>query len=253
MRSRHASVNSRTAALGVRRRFDTGAVLGAPANREEGQRRARFGLLLGAITATVAVQGTFHQTDLKEAVVSFLLGGTLLLAFWSADMQARRLRRAAIIVAVVVAGVIVALLAGNGDRVVGAVAIANGLLILLAPPAIVVGVLRSLRKHGQVTIEVVMGSLCLYMLAGMFFAFAYGAIENLGGTPFFAGGDDWTPQRAVYFSFTTLTTTGYGDLTARSDVGHMLSVTEALFGQIYLVTVVAVIVSNLIPSRLSRR
>ena len=53
-----------------------------------------------------------------------------------------------------------------------------------------------------------MGALCLYMLAGMFFAFVYGAIENLGGDPFFAGGDEWTPQRSVYFSFTTLTTTG---------------------------------------------
>jgi hypothetical protein len=232
---------------------DTGAVSGIMAvNAEEGQRRARFGLLLGAITLTVAVQGTFSQTDLKEALVTVLLGGTLLLAFWSADMPGWRLRRAAIIVGAIVAAAVLALIVGNGRAVMGAVAIANGLLILLAPPSIAVGVLRSLRKHGEVTIEVVMGALCLYMLAGMFFAFVYGAIENLGGDPFFAAGE-WTPQRSVYFSFVTLTTTGFGDFTARSDIGHMLSVTEALFGQIYLVTVVAVVVSNLLPSRLQRR
>ena len=222
-------------------------------NTQEGQRRARFGLLLAAITVTVAVQGIFSQTEVKQAVVTALLGGTLLLAFWSADMPTKRLKRAAVIVGAGVAAVVLALAIGNGDVVAGSVAIANGLLILLAPPAIVTGVLRSLRKHGEVTIEVVMGALCLYMLAGMFFSFVYGAIENLGGDPFFAGGDEWTPQRSVYFSFVTLTTTGYGDFTARSDIGHMLSVTEGLFGQIYLVTVVAVVVSNLLPSRLQRR
>jgi hypothetical protein len=49
----------------------------------------------------------------------------------------------------------------------------------------------------------------------------------------------------VYFSFTTLTTAGFGDLTARTDLGHTLTVFEALIGQIYLVTVVSLIVSNL--------
>ncbi len=222
------------------------------ANAEEGQRRARFGLLLGAIALSVVLQGTVPQSDLTEAVVTALLGGTLLLAFWSADMPAFRLKRAAVIVGAIVVAAALALALGKGDAIAGAVAITNGLLILLAPPSIVVGVLRSLRKHGEVTIEVVMGALCFYMLAGMFFAFAYGAFENLGGDPFFAGGDDWTPERSVYFSFTTLTTTGYGDFTARSDVGHMLTVTEALFGQIYLVTVVAVVVSNVVPRRLRR-
>jgi hypothetical protein len=53
----------------------------------------------------------------------------------------------------------------------------------------------------------------------------------------------------LYFSFTTLTTVGYGDLTARTNLGHTLSVSEALFGQIYLVTIVSLIVANLGRSR----
>src|SRR3954449_6717649 len=111
-------------------------VLGATAvNAQEGQRRARFGLLLGAITLSVAVQGTLPQTDLKEALITALLGGTLLLAFWSADMPTWRLRRAAMIVGAIVAGAVLALAVGRGDAIVGAVAITNGLLILLAPPA----------------------------------------------------------------------------------------------------------------------
>jgi len=62
---------------------------------------------------------------------------------------------------------------------------------------------------------------------------------------FFAQQDSTTVAHCLYFSFTTLTTVGYGDLTAASNLGHTLSVTEALSGQIYLVTVVSVIVGNL--------
>jgi len=51
----------------------------------------------------------------------------------------------------------------------------------------------------------------------------------------------------LYFSLTTLATVGYGDFVARSDLGHTLAVSEALIGQIYLVTVVSLIVSNLRP------
>lgn len=81
----------------------------------------------------------------------------------------------------------------------------------------------------------------------MFFAFVYGAVDNLGGHPFFASGVEATPARCNYFSFSTLTTVGFGDLTARTDLGHTLAVLEALVGQLYLVTVVSVGVANLVP------
>ena len=86
--------------------------------------------------------------------------------------------------------------------------------------------------------------LCLYQLLGLFFAFLYGAIGRIDGT-FFAQGLQATTAHCLYFSFATLTTVGYGDFTAASNLGHTLSVSEALFGQIYLVTIVSVIVANL--------
>ena len=86
----------------------------------------------------------------------------------------------------------------------------------------------------------------------MFFAFLYGVIGHHRGG-FFAGGQVPTVAHCLYFSFTTLTTVGYGDFTAASNLGHTLSVTEALIGQIYLVTVVAVIVSNLAFGGTGRR
>jgi hypothetical protein len=121
------------------------------------------------------------------------------------------------------------------------------MLVVLAPYAVALGVYRNLRSTGTVTVTVVAGVLCLYMLFGLFFAFVYIAIQNLGGAPFFANGASAVSSRAVYFSFTTLTTVGYGDYTARTNFGHTLSITEALIGQIYLVTVVAAIVTRLVP------
>jgi hypothetical protein len=111
----------------------------------------------------------------------------------------------------------------------------------------VIGLLRDLRATGTVTVPVVAGVLCLYLLVGLFFAFAYTAVQNLGGAPFFANGDAATSTRSLYFSFVTMTTVGYGDFTARTNLGHTMAVTEALLGQIYLVTVVAAIVSRLVP------
>jgi hypothetical protein len=79
----------------------------------------------------------------------------------------------------------------------------------------------------------------------MFFAFIYGTIDRFGGDPFFAGGQSATVANCLYFSFSSLTTAGYGDFTARTNLGHTLSVSEALLGQIYLVTIVSLIVANL--------
>ena len=56
----------------------------------------------------------------------------------------------------------------------------------------------------------------------------------------------------IYFSFTTLTTTGYGDFTAGTSLGRMLAISEALVGQIYLVSVVALLVANLGRERRSQ-
>jgi hypothetical protein len=137
----------------------------------------------------------------------------------------------------------------NGNVDDGATRISNALLVLLAPPAIVIGVLRSMRAEQAVTLEAVFGVLCVYLLVGMFFAFMYGSVNELGGSPFFAGGQTATVARCLYYSFTTLTTVGYGDLVSRSNLGHTFSTFEALLGQIYLITVVSLLVTNLRPRR----
>ena len=187
--------------------------------------------------------GTISSGGLQQIVVSLLLAADLLLACRVA-MVDERLMRIAVFVAFT--GVVVSVLRGATDLVGDGEARAmNAFVVLFGPPAIAIGVIRSLRASRMVRVEAVMGVLSLYVMLGLLFAFLFGAIDRLGGEPFFATGDPATVANCLYFSFTTLTTVGYGDLAARSDLGHTLCVFEMLIGQIYLVTVVSLIVSNL--------
>jgi len=207
------------------------------------RRRERYGVLLGAIIIAFSIQGIAEPSKFEQIFTSALLAVTLLLAFWAAEMKPRYLRPAGVLVVALVLVSVVEALDGNIDS--GATRIVNALLVILAPPAIILGVVRSLRARQAVTLGAVFGVLCVYILLGMFYAFVYGSIDRLGGAPFFAGDQQATVAQCLYFSFTTLTTVGYGDLTARTNLGHTLSVSEALLGQIYLVTVVSLIVANL--------
>jgi Ion channel len=132
-----------------------------------------------------------------------------------------------------VAGVVVAVLRAAGEVGEGEGRLMSAVVVALGRPAIAVGVVRSLRPSGRVRVDAVTGVLAIYMLLGMPFAFVYGAIDRLGDSPVF-------DNRVV-----ALTTVGYGDLTTRTDLGHTLAVFDALLGQIYLVTVVSLIVGDL--------
>jgi hypothetical protein len=123
--------------------------------------------------------------------------------------------------------------ASAGPAVVGAI-------LALGAPVVIV---RRVRDHARIDLNTVAASLCVYLLAGMFFAYLYRFLDAVDG-PFFTQTADPHSADFVYFSFTTLTTLGYGDFSARGDLGRMLSVAEALLGQLYLVSVVALLVGH---------
>ena len=141
-------------------------------------RRERYGLLFVAILTAFAIQGIATPGPWEQVAVTALLGATLVLALWAAEARHWVVRVAVAIALVVTAFSVVEAAIGKVD--VAATSLANLLLMILAPPAIVVGVVRSLRAHRGVSIEAVFGVLCLYILLGMFFAGAYHAIDRLG-------------------------------------------------------------------------
>ena len=205
--------------------------------------RMRYGLLLIATVSSLAVQGIVAPGAVQQVIVTALAGASLLLAFRAARLGPRLIQfAAALAIAALAVSIVRATSGGIGE---GAAGITNAALVALGPPAIAVGLVRDLRQTGVVTVQTLLGVLSLYMLIGMGFGFVYGAIDHLGGDPFFAGGQTASVSHCLYFSFTTLATVGYGDFVARTDLGHTLAVSEALIGQIYLVTVVSLIISNL--------
>ena len=111
--------------------------------------------------------------------------------------------------------------------------------------ATIVVIVHGVISHSEVNAQSVIGAITVYILLGMVFISIYTVVAVLGDGPFFAQGTDGTLSLRLYFSFVTLTTVGYGDYTAAGTAGHTFAVTEALVGQVYLVTVVALLVSRM--------
>ncbi len=133
---------------------------------------------------------------------------------------------------------------GTGVLSHGVVFVISGLLAALIPIALARGLWRLVREHGM-TLQAVAGALAIYLLIGLLFAWTVGFVATLETGPYFTNGHDASGGAIVYFSFTVLTTTGFGDYTAATPAGHTLAVVEMLVGQLYLVTVIGVLVGGL--------
>ena len=95
----------------------------------------------------------------------------------------------------------------------------------------------------QITRQSIYGVLSAYMIIGLIFSAVYVAMWKFSGS-FFANGEVANTQTFQYFSFTTLTTLGYGDFTAAGDGGRAVAVLEAIVGQMFLATLVARLVAG---------
>ncbi len=133
---------------------------------------------------------------------------------------------------------------GNQELVKG-VPLLSAMLYFLAP----IAVLRDVASRRTVDIESLFGALAAYLLIGMFFAFAYRSISVIQPAPFYGRGGEGTMAQHLFFSFITLTTTGYGNLVPAQNPGQTFAVCEALMGQIFLLTAFAKIVSAWKPAR----
>ena len=97
--------------------------------------------------------------------------------------------------------------------------------------------------HRRMTYETVLGALCAYVLFGLLFAFVFLAVADFSDAPFFAQPGPHQESEYLYFSFVTLTTLGFGDLSPAVGLPQALTVLEALFGNVFLVTLVARLVT----------
>jgi voltage-gated potassium channel Kch len=102
--------------------------------------------------------------------------------------------------------------------------------------------LRFAMRATKVDLEHLYAALSAYLLAGIFFALFYWVLEQIGPGAFAAAGN-FSRVSAIYFSFVTLATLGYGDIIPRSDVARGLAIVEGVGGQLFLAVLVARLVS----------
>jgi hypothetical protein len=201
----------------------------------------RYGAVFVLVVALLVFVIVAPSGDATRAVVLALQGAALLVVV-ATSRERRSVRQARVRALGAAATVLVAAVA-LGALPVAVVVSINGLLALGVLVALVRGLLRLVRLHG-VTLQVVSGALTIYVLVGLMFAWVISLVAVISGDAFFSTGTDASQGDRVYYSFTVLTTTGFGDLTAATPVGHALAVVEMLLGQLYLVTVIGVIVGD---------
>ena len=200
----------------------------------------RYGAVLALLLVTFGFMASGPTGSWVPLVTVFLQGTTLMVALVASE-AGRRLVHVSIVVIILAAVGAVAVLLSDNSEAHGYASILSFLLVGVAPIAIV----QSIWRRRVIDIQTVLGAISIYIFIGMFFAFIFESMGEIGTNPFFAQQHTATIADYLYFSFVTLTTTGYGDLTAAGGLGRAFAVLEALFGQIYLVTIVALLVSQL--------
>jgi Ion channel. len=203
------------------------------------EQRDDYGIVLLLILATI-VTISLGQGAGGQFIGVCLSGFTLLFVLHTSDAPRRGYRAASVIVGLAVAGAALSLLIGYGHGAAAAGLV--GLLLAFAAPLVI---LRRITRSPTITVRLVLGALATYLLLGLTFSYLYPLIQFITGEPFFV--QTSTPESVdyVYFSYVTLTTVGYGDFTAFTSVGRMIAVSEALAGQLYLVSAVALLVGNI--------
>jgi hypothetical protein len=131
----------------------------------------------------------------------------------------------------------------RGTPLTGLAFLAASALYLVAPASIV----RDIGGHRGVDRQTMLGALAAYLLIGMAFGFAFACLALLQPGPLFGDAGDPRLSQALFFSFVTMTTTGYGDLVPAANPAQSIAIAEALIGQLFLVTAVAKVVENWRP------
>ena len=201
----------------------------------------RYGLVLVLLLVTYVLATALPSGDWVAPVLTAIQGVTVIVALAASGVSDahRRIATAAAVLAVVIA----ALAALAGGRAGGVPALISAVLLC----ASLLAIIRRLVSHERVSSQTLLGAMCCYVLFGLIYTFVFAAASRLTSEPFLSPAGSHSLSDYLFFSFTTLTTTGYGNLVPATGLGRALSMLEALTGQLYLVTVLARLVALWIP------
>jgi Ion channel len=224
---------AKLATMAIRTRLSAASL-----QRPDGGRR--FGLLLAVLVGTYLLSAFVPGTVIKVLQIALFLA-VVMIAVRASHITQRITR---LVNAVVLAGSAAAfvLQATSDTPSSPAAGVASAWIALMLLFAVIL-ILRDVLTGKAVTLQSIFGALSAYLIIGLMFAASYAAMSKFNGGSFFANGQPGTTATFQYFSFTTLTTVGYGDFTAAAAGGRAVAVMEAILGQVYLAVLVGWLVS----------
>lgn len=214
--------------------------------RERMEEGDTYGLLLILIIAVYFETALLGNTKWDHVVSAVSFAAVLLLTLHTSHVRGRWVR-ITLVVCVLVISVNLGQAIADTEVLTGATYIWIGFIV--ASPLII---LNRIFRHPAVDLETILGAICSYLLIGIAFAAIYGMLQSVGSENFFAQRGAHERIDFLYFSFVVLTTTGFGDLTPGTSVGKVFVTIEALIGQVFLVTIVASLVSSFVGIRRPR-
>lgn len=201
-------------------------------------------VLLVSVLGLIAAGGLVGNVAVYAAVVLQMVALAVTLRV-SGVRRAWLLAGAPVLLAVFFGAIVGVAMWGQTGDIVAQVA---WLLLVLST---VVSIAKRLSGYRRINMRLILGLLCIYLLTGISFGLAYGIIATVNPAAFSAPMDGLSG--ALYLSFVTLTTVGFGDVVAVSPVARAFVVAQAILGQLYLVSVVSLAVGRLGASRAQRR
>jgi Ion channel len=200
--------------------------------------RDAFGLVLASVMLTYVLASLVANKGWGAVVLCIATSATSLIALTSAHARPRLFRTALYLSGVTV--LLAAIGAAAGDKLwLNVATVVQVALLTVAMAAVLQRVVTSERVGSRT----ILGALSVYAVLGILFTFVYGFVERVQGGAFFEGHPHPAGGDFLFFSYTTLTTTGYGNLVPGGQPGRMISGLEMMIGQIFLVTLVAGLVS----------
>jgi hypothetical protein len=199
---------------------------------------ARYGSLLVILVVTYLLSA-FTSGRLVDTVQVVLFLAVVLIALRNGRFRRKTVQILAVGL-LLGSGISVILRLADDSGVGGALASLWTALILSLAAVLLV---RRVISQPEITGQSIYGVLSAYMILGLIFSAVYVAMWKFSDS-FFVAGEQPDTQTFQYFSFTTLTTLGYGDFTAAGDGGRAVAVLEAIIGQMFLATLVARLVAG---------
>jgi len=200
--------------------------------------RDAFGLVLASVLLTYVLASLLANRGWGAVILCTATSVTSVIALTSSHARPRLVRAALLLSGGTILLAAIGALGGGRIWLNVATVVQVGLLTLAMG-----AVLQRVVTADSVSSRTILGALSVYAVLGILFTFVYSFVERVQGGAFFEGHPHPAGGDFLFFSYTTLTTTGYGNLVPGGQPGRMISGLEMMVGQIFLVVLVAGLVS----------